>query len=186
MGSGTPAAATNQRHTLSRQVRTIPALKRIGTELAMKQMIAALDLSPISDEVVNCAASIARAFSARLVLLHVAAPDPDFVGFDVGPQSVRDARAHELRDEHRAFQQLAHVLRDSGVNAEAGLVQGPTVDTILEQAERQKADLLIVGSHGHGAVYRALLGSVSEGVLHRSKIPVLIIPARSAEPHKAL
>jgi nucleotide-binding universal stress UspA family protein len=152
----------------------------------MKQMIAALDLSPISDEVVNCAASIARAFSARLVLLHVAAPDPDFVGFDVGPQSVRDARARELRDEHRAFQQLAHVLRDSGVNAEAGLVQGPTVDTILEQAERQKADLLIVGSHGHGAVYRALLGSVSEGVLHRSKIPVLIIPARSAEPHKAL
>ena len=151
----------------------------------MKQMIAALDLSPISDEVVRRAASIAQAFSARLVLLHVAAPDPDFVGFDVGPQSVRDARAHELRDEHRAFQQLAKQLRETGVNAEAGLVQGATVETILEQADRQKAELVVLGSHGHGAVYRALLGSVSEGVLHRSKIPVMIVPAHSAEPRNA-
>ncbi len=146
----------------------------------MKQIIAALDLSPVSDEVLNRAASIARAFSARLILLHVAAPDPDFVGFDVGPQSVRDARANELRDEHRAFQQLAKELCDTGVNAEAGLVQGPTVETILEQADRQKADLLVLGSHGHGAVYRALLGSVSEGVLHRATVPVLVVPARSA------
>ena len=151
----------------------------------MKQIIAALDLSPVSDEVLNRAASIARAFSARLVLLHIAAPDPDFIGFDVGPQSVRDARANELRDEHRTFQQLAKELCDSGVNAEAGLVQGPTVDTILQQVDRQKADLLVMGSHGHGAVYRALLGSVSEGVLHRATIPVLVVPARSVESKTA-
>lgn len=146
----------------------------------MKQILAALDLSEVSDAVANRAASISRAFSARLVLLHVAAPDPDFVGFDVGPQSVRDARATELRDEHRRFQQLAGEFCDAGVDAEARLVQGSTVDTILQQAERQKADLIVLGSHGHGAVYRALLGSVSEGVLRRASVPVLIVPACSA------
>jgi nucleotide-binding universal stress UspA family protein len=55
----------------------------------MKQILAALDLSAVSDAVVDRAVSIARAFTARLVLLHVAAPDPDFVGFEAGPRTTR-------------------------------------------------------------------------------------------------
>ena len=101
-----------------------------------------------------------------------------FVGFEAGPQSVRDARANELRNEHRAFQQQAKEICGKGVDAEAYLIQGPTVDTILEQADHLQADLLVLGSHGHGALYRALLGSVCEGVLRRTNIPVLIVPAR--------
>ena len=146
----------------------------------MKLIIAALDLSAVSDSVANHAAAIAQAFSAHLVLLHIAAPNPDFVGFEVGPKSVRDARAHELRDEHRAFQEQAAELCSQGIDAEACLVQGPTVDTILDRADRRKADLLVLGSHGHGVVHRALLGSISEGVLHRATIPVLIVPVRPA------
>ncbi len=148
----------------------------------MKQILAALDLSAVSDAVVNRAVSIAQAFSARLVLLHVAAPDPDFVGLETGPPSVRSSRATELRNEHRAFQQRAQDICGQGVEAEARLIQGPTVETILQQAERQKADLLVLGSHGHGALYRTLVGSVCEGVLHRATIPVLIVPARFAAP----
>ena len=100
------------------------------------------------------------------------------MGFEAGPQSVRDARANELRNEHRAFQQQAKEICGKGVDAEAYLIQGPTVDTILEQADHLQADLLVLGSHGHGALYRALLGSVCEGVLRRTNIPVLIVPAR--------
>jgi nucleotide-binding universal stress UspA family protein len=148
----------------------------------MKLVIAALDLSAVSDAIVTRAVSIAQAFSARLVLLHVAAPDPDFVGFEAGPQSVRDARANELRHEHRAFQQRAKDICGKGVDAEAYLIEGSTVDTILKQADHLQADLLVLGSHGHGALYRTVLGSVSEGVLRRAHIPVLIVPARLAAP----
>ncbi len=142
----------------------------------MRRILAAVDFSEVSDAVVSHAASLAQAFSARLLLLHVAAPDPEFVGLEVGPQTVRDARADELRREHRELQRRASDLRDRGFNAEAFLIQGPTVDTILERAEHLDADLLVLGSHGHGAAYRALLGSISGGVLRRATVPVLIVP----------
>lgn len=142
----------------------------------MRRILAAVDFSEVSDAVVSHAASLAQAFSARLLLLHVAAPDPEFVGLEVGPQTVRDARADELRREHRELQRRASELRDRGFNAEAFLIQGPTVDTILERAEHLDADLLVLGSHGHGAAYRALLGSISGGVLRRATVPVLIVP----------
>ncbi len=146
----------------------------------MKQIIAAIDFSEVSDAVVKHAASMAKAYSASLVLLHVAAPNPDFVGLEAGPQFIRDGRADELRTEHNKLQQKAQDLRDQGINTKASLIQGPTTDTILERVEHLDADLLILGSHGHGAVYRALMGSVSEGVLHRATIPVFIVPARRA------
>ena len=76
------------------------------------------------------------------------------------------------------MQQFSEAIESSGINATALLVQGPTVGTILDQAKRLNADLIILGSHGHGAVYRAVLGSTSEGVLHGSKVPVLIVPTR--------
>jgi nucleotide-binding universal stress UspA family protein len=146
----------------------------------MRRILAAVDFSEVSDAVVSHATSLAQAFSARLMLLHVAAPDPEFVGLEAGPQTVRDARANELRREHRELQRRARDLRDRGFNAEAFLVQGPTVDTILERAEHLDADLLVLGSHGHGAAYRALLGSISGGVLHRATVPVLIVPQRGS------
>ncbi len=144
----------------------------------MKRIIAAVDFSPVSDAVVVRAVSIARAFSAHLYLVHVAAPDPDFVGLDAGPRSVRSTRAGELRAEHRDLQQWASDLRDQGLEAEALLVQGPTVETLVERAEHLEADLIVLGSHGHGAVYRALVGSVSEGVLRTGVCPVLIVPSQ--------
>jgi nucleotide-binding universal stress UspA family protein len=147
----------------------------------MKRIIAAVDFSPVSNTVVVQAVAIARAFKAELFLLHVAAPDPDFVGFEAGPRSVRETRAGELRKEHRDLQQWASDLRDQGLAAEALLVQGPTVETLAERAEHLDADLVVLGSHGHGAVYRALMGSVSEGMLRAGICPVLVIPAHDQE-----
>jgi nucleotide-binding universal stress UspA family protein len=64
------------------------------------------------------------------------------------------------------------------LDATALLVQGPTVETILEEATRLNADLIILGSHGRGAAIQLLVGSVSGGVLQKSKCPVLIVPTR--------
>lgn len=148
----------------------------------MQKIIVAVDFSPLSAAVIRYGVKLASAFSARVVLLHAAAPDPDFVGYEVGPQNVRDARAETLRFEHRELQRLADQLRGQGLNAEAMLVEGPTVDTILSVAATSGADLLVVGSHGHGAVARAFLGSVSTGIVHHSPIPVMVIPAPGREP----
>jgi len=145
----------------------------------MKQIIAAIDFSPVSDEVVDRAAEIAHAFSARLTLLHIAAPDPDFIGYDPGPKTVRESRASELRFEHRDLQQRANKLRDRGVDTEGLLIQGPTIEAIIHKARDIEADLIVLGSHGHGAVYRVLMGSISEGVVRAATVPILVIPAQT-------
>ena len=140
----------------------------------------AVDFSEASPEVVEWAARLALGLRAELTLVHVAEPDPAFVGYDAGPQSVRDARAHEFRSAHRRIQELADGLRERGVSAKALLVQGPTVETLVAEARRERAEVVVVGSHNRGALAKALLGSVSEGVLRAGCCPVLVVPASRA------
>lgn len=143
----------------------------------MRSILVPIDFSEVTERVVERAAALATAFSSKLCLLHVAAPDPAFVGWEPGPDIVRHERATGLRDEHRRIQEMAESLRSAGIDAQALLIQGPTIETILDRATKLDADVIVVGSHGHGALYRALLGSVSEGILRRSACPVLIVPA---------
>lgn len=142
----------------------------------MRHVVAAVDFSAPSDAAVERAVELAEAFGARMTLLHVAAPDPDFVGYEVGPQGERDARARELRGEHATLQERAAALRARGLDARALLVEGPSVETLLAEAERLEADLLVMGSHGHGRLYDALVGSVSAGVIRAGRLPVLLVP----------
>ena len=73
---------------------------------------------------------------------------------------------------------IAQRMRDAGIDATGLLVQGATIETILNEASKHDVDMIVLGSHGRGAVYRALVGSVSEGVLRKSARPVLVIPTR--------
>jgi nucleotide-binding universal stress UspA family protein len=146
----------------------------------MKKLLAAIDFSNATEGVVTQAAALAESFSAELTLIHVAAPDPDFVGYDAGPDSVREARADELRFEHRKLQEIAERLRGRGIAAKALLIQGPTIEKILDEAKHLRADAIVIGSHGHGALHRALLGSVSEGVMRGTTCPVHVVPSRAS------
>lgn len=142
----------------------------------MKHVIAAVDFSELSEIVINRAAELARVFSAKLTLIHVAAADPDFVGYDAGPQVVRDNRADELREERHELQNHAEQLRASGIETDALLVEGPTIEKILEKVRELPADLIVLGSHGKGALRSVLLGSVSQGILRKASCPLLVVP----------
>ena len=142
----------------------------------MKNIVAAIDFSERSEAVLRLASEQARAFNAHLWLVHVAAPEPGFVGYDAGPQSVRDNVAKHIRERHRDIQQMAETVRDQGLEVTALLVRGATVKALLAEAEKLSADLLVLGSHGHGLMHRVLLGSVSQAVLQKSQTPVLLIP----------
>jgi nucleotide-binding universal stress UspA family protein len=144
----------------------------------MKNILVTIDFSDLTTDVIAHAAAIATAFGGELHLLHVAEPDPDFVGYDAGPQSTRDAVAERLREQHRKLQTLAEQQRSAGIGCEALLVQGAYVQKIIAESEKLKADLIVTGAHGKGLLSRVLLGSVSEGVLRESKVPVLVVPAR--------
>ena len=144
------------------------------------KILAAIDLSNSTDKVVKEAQKYAQSMSAKVYFLHVAAPDPEFIGYDAGPQSVRDSVSNDFHEEHRQIQGIADDFRKVGLDATALLVQGATVETINAEAVKLGVDMIIVGSHGHGAMYQMLVGSISEGILRNCDVPVLVIPARKS------
>jgi len=146
----------------------------------MELLLVPIDFSAGTEKVLAAAHQLAFATGAALRLLHVAPPDPDFVPYDAGPAVVREQVAHTLREEHRQLHDLAVKFGKDGVKTTARMVMGPFVETIVEQAEQSSADMIVVGSHGHGALFRIALGSVSEGVVRQADCPVLVVPIRSA------
>jgi len=137
-----------------------------------------VELSDNSRHVADAAVEMAAAFGAKLWLLHVAAPEPDFVGYRAGPQEVRDSIADALHEEHAELSAMAERMAASGIDVEPLMVQGPTVEAIVGKANDLDVDLIVLGSHGRGRLLRALVGSVSVGVLHAAHRPVLIVPAQ--------
>lgn len=146
----------------------------------MKTILVALDFSPISDRVIDTAAALAQATGASVVLLHVEAPEPEFVGYEPGPQTVRDAVAQEIMDDHRKLHERADNLRAQGLEVTALVVQGPTAEKILSVAQEHGVDCIVLGSHGHGALYDLLVGSVSDAVIRGADRPVMLIPRPEA------
>ncbi|MDF9392111.1 MULTISPECIES: universal stress protein [Methylococcus] len=141
------------------------------------KLLVAIDFSEITDKVLDQAKLLAKAFSAEIWLLHVAEPEPDFVGYDADPLVMRDLAAETYKIWHQRVQETAKALRTEGFRCTGLMVQGPTVATILDEAERLQADIIVLGSHGKGLLARLIIGSSCEGVLRKTPIPVLVVPA---------
>lgn len=146
----------------------------------MKTILVPVDFSGNTERVIAEAERMARLSGGTLTLIHVAAPEPAFVGYEPGPPTVRATTAHELRDEHRTIQKLEQEVNARGVAARALLIQGYPAEKIVEEAGRLGADLIVMGSHGHKMLKRLVVGSVTDGVLRKAACPVLIVPARGA------
>ncbi len=148
----------------------------------MKTILTAIDFSEVTPKVGRLTEKLALAFEGcKVCLVHVAPPEPDFVGYDPGPQTVRDKLAEQFREEHRKINKMRESMEGKGLDVTALLIQGATIEKILEEIDRCKADLVVMGSHGHGALHQLLVGSVSEGVLRQARCPVLLVPSRQED-----
>lgn len=145
------------------------------------KLLVAIDFSDPTDLILRVAKRLAAGLDASVWIVHAAEPEPDFVGYDAGPEVVRGQVAKELRDEHRRLQDYAEQLREAGLETKAILVQGPTVEALLEMAEKQGSDLIVVGSHGRGMVAEMLMGSVSQGLIRAGRCPVTVVPVGREE-----
>ena len=139
-------------------------------------ILVAIDFSDATDMILQEVKQLGRAMQAKIWLLHVAEPNPDFVGYEVDPIMMREVVAQRFHKEHQDIQSLSLGLREAGFDTTALLVQGPTVETILHEVAKLKVNMLVVGSHGHGAVYHALMGSVSSGLIKKATCPILVVP----------
>ncbi len=143
----------------------------------MDRVLVSLDFSEVTMEVLERARLLAHSLPAKLWLIHVMDLVPDLGENEPGPGEVKGWSASGLSEGHQRTVQVAEKLRRSGLEVVALCPRGPTVKTILTEAEKLAINLIVLGSHGRGLLHRSVLGSVSEGVLHHATCPVMIIPA---------
>lgn len=142
----------------------------------MKTILVPVDFSPVSRYVLKEAAALARLTKARLVLQHVVSPPA--VVTDLAPLV---GEAIELTAElevvgRRHLHRLQKSPTLAGLKVDVICEPGYPVTQVLAQAKRLRADLIVLGSHGHGAVYNLVIGSTANGVLKHASCPVLVVP----------
>ncbi|MFO1302232.1 MAG: universal stress protein [Burkholderiales bacterium] len=151
-----------------------------------KKILVAVDGSPTSNKGYKVAVELAKSVGAKLVVLHVIDERAVGIGLSasgfVAPAYVEDVIA-ALRDAGRKV--LAKAQREAqakGQAIDAHLVESlgnGVAYTILAQAKKQKADLVVLGTHGRRGLARVVVGSDAETVLREAAVPVLLVRAKS-------
>lgn len=151
----------------------------------MKKIVIATDGSPSALEAIEYGFELAADEGAEPIVVHVA-PTTEVLavaGYGMGgPVSV----PHEPDEHDRAsLDQALEIAAEYGLEAKTELLTGNAAHAIVAYADSVDADLIVVGSRGHGTIAGALLGSVSTRVLHEAKRPVLVVRA-AAVPAEVL
>jgi nucleotide-binding universal stress UspA family protein len=151
--------------------------------LQIKNILCPIDFSESSRHAFDRAVSVARCYDARIFVLHVL-PAPSAVPAIVyGPEGPGLFGMHGDRDQVLAelprFLALEHGI---GTPIDYLVVDAPSAEKeILVQADRLRADLVVIGTHGRSGFDRLVLGSVAERVLRKSTVPVMTIPPHGAD-----
>jgi nucleotide-binding universal stress UspA family protein len=137
-----------------------------------------LDGSALADRALPYAIPLARASHARLSLVRAALAHT-LPGADPSEAQV----AVVQRAEHE-LEATAESLRSDGLTVETHVYYDEAARAIVDAAERQAVDLVVMSTHGRGGLGRWVYGSVADRVLRRMAAPVLLVPA-AAEPARA-
>lgn len=144
----------------------------------MKTILAAIDSSSMADLVAAEAATLARAAQGRVVLVSVVQPpviSSEFVPMVENLEEITAAGEKAAADRLGRLQQR---LAAEGIQAKSVRMTGGPISHILGVARAEAADYIVMGSHGHTALYDLLVGSTTHGVLLRAPCPVVIVPAK--------
>ncbi len=146
----------------------------------IKSILVPIDFSDVTDAVLSVASRFAKAFDAKIVLTHVAKVTVNAGGLELCPQDMSDNVAEQLGKDDHVLHEYEKTLRAQGLDVTAMLDSGPPDRQVAEETEALKPDLVILGSHGHGAFHHLLTSSVCESVLKHATCPVVIVPMKTA------
>ena len=164
----------------------------------MKRILVPIDFSDATPPVIDLARQLAKGLDAEIHLVHVkeltAAAAPGALGYGLAgmpelapmsgmPVPVFDPMAQPIPEDEDQKSQLAQWQREidqDGINVSLHEPTGTVAEEILNQADVLHVDWIVMGTHGHGAMYNLLVGSATKGVLKHSRRPVLLVPAHRA------
>ncbi|HEY6962673.1 MAG TPA: universal stress protein [Gaiellaceae bacterium] len=146
----------------------------------MKPILLATDGSPSAAEATREAIELARALGVPLIataIEHVTAPSYGYYGY---AEVYSELRKAEHEHVHKVLDEVAEKAEEAGVSCMTFPLEGIVVDEICKLATERDAAMIVLGAHGWGPIRRLVFGSVSQGVLHDAKCPVLV--ARAVAP----
>ena len=162
--------------------------------MSVGAILLAVELSEDDRPLLDVAKLYAGALGAKLYLVHVVPPEPDFVGLpkeaeanpanpdtdvEVGYAYDRGVAAERARTAHAELGIWRELLEAAGVATTALLIEGPAAEKIAGEAKKLGCGLIIVGAHHRGLLGQWLHGSTSRAVLRDAPCPVLVVPAGS-------
>jgi nucleotide-binding universal stress UspA family protein len=144
-----------------------------------RHVLHASDFSSASRPAFDRALGLAKSSRAALTIVHVIAPIvPLSSDGYVSPQVIDDldrrARAYAAREMGK----LVSKAKQAGVRAKTLVLEGVAADRIVRAAKARRADVIVVGTHGRGAVAKFFLGSVAGRVVATAACPVLTVRGR--------
>ena len=142
----------------------------------MKPVMLATDGSPTAKKATETALELARLLDTELAIVSVWDIPYTTVGLAPMPVTGEFAMGQEKEAQEVAAEAAARA-EEAGVATRTVVLRGLPVEEICIAAEKLGARFLVLGSHGWGALKRAIFGSVSTGVLHHAGCPVLVVPA---------
>lgn len=135
-----------------------------------KQILVPLENSPADQVILNHIRPLAKLTRGNLILVHVAD------GFAARLQEELNlADSEEIKKDRHYLESCRKTLVDEGFEVRTHLVRGDPTEKLLAIAEKEQCDLIAMSTHGHRFIKDIFLGSVAEGIRHRTSIPVLMI-----------
>lgn len=155
----------------------------MGYIIPMATILVPLDTSEIAPKVLLAAESLAVKLSAKLILFHVIEPVASYVpvgaSMDLIATSPPVLDSEQTEGARHRLDELAAPLRAKGIEVACEAAFGIPVDEISDMAGSLATDYIVLGSHGHGALFHLFGGSVVTGVLKQSPCPVVVVPVRN-------
>ncbi len=147
----------------------------------MKTILAPIDFSTATNPVIDGAIELARATQGRVVLLHIVQAPILTSDYGLAIESFQEAVTLSERHAAKRLAELKAQAQGQVPAVEIDQVSGSAIAEILAATERHHADYLVMGSHGHTALYDLLVGSTTHGVLRKVRCPVVIIPPKAVQ-----
>lgn len=150
----------------------------------MKNILIALDYGLSARLVAEKGYELAKSMNARITLLHVVADESyyssldstPFVGFYGHDFFNLEGNENLIQSSLNFLNKIKHHLKDESIHVLAE--QGDFATVILDTATKQHANIIVLGSHSKNWLERTIMGSVTENVLTKTKIPMFIIPVK--------
>lgn len=149
------------------------------TQIKFDRIVAATDFSNASRQAFAHAVGIAKRYRSELLMVHALPREArDHISMDPLPKDLDRKRAEVEREVH----QLENDVHLADIKHRAIVERGPVWDVIFDVLQREQVDLLVMGTHGRGALKKLALGSVAEEVVRQAACPVLTVGPKAMPP----